>query len=52
MFHAAAYKHVPLTESVNAWEAVRNNVLGTLVAAECARAVSAEKFVLISTTRR
>ena len=51
VFHAAAYKHVPLTESVNAWEAVRNNVLGTLVAAECARAVSAEKFVLISTDK-
>jgi len=51
VFHAAAYKHVPLTETVNAWEAVRNNVLGTLVAAECARAVAAEKFVLISTDK-
>ena len=51
VFHAAAYKHVPLTETVNAWEAVRNNVLGTLVAAECAREVSAEKFVLVSTDK-
>ena len=51
VFHAAAYKHVPLTESVNAWEAVRNNVLGTLVAAECAREVDAEKFVLVSTDK-
>lgn len=51
VFHAAAYKHVPLTESVNAWEAVRNNVLGTLVTAECARDVGAEKFVLISTDK-
>ena len=51
VFHAAAYKHVPLTESVNAWEAVRNNVLGTLVVAECARAVGAEKFVLVSTDK-
>ncbi len=51
VFHAAAYKHVPLTESVNAWEAVRNNVLGTLVAAECAREVGAEKFVLVSTDK-
>lgn len=51
VFHAAAYKHVPLTESVNAWEAVRNNVLGTLVVAECARAFGAEKFVLVSTDK-
>ena len=51
VFHAAAYKHVPLTESVNAWEAVRNNVLGTLVVAECARAVGARKFVLVSTDK-
>ncbi len=51
VFHAAAYKHVPLTESVNAWEAVRNNVLGTIVAAECSREVAAEKFVLVSTDK-
>jgi len=51
VFHAAAYKHVPLTESVNAWEAVRNNVLGTVVAAECAREVGTEKFVLVSTDK-
>ncbi len=51
IFHAAAYKHVPLTESVNAWEAVRNNVLGTLVAARAARDVEAEKFVLVSTDK-
>jgi FlaA1/EpsC-like NDP-sugar epimerase len=51
VFHAAAYKHVPLTESVNAWEAVRNNVLGTLVVAECAREVGADKFVLVSTDK-
>ena len=51
VFHAAAYKHVPLTESVNAWEAVRNNVLGTMVAAQCAREIGAEKFVLVSTDK-
>jgi FlaA1/EpsC-like NDP-sugar epimerase len=36
VFHAAAYKHVPLMEVGNAWQAVRNNVLGTLQVAECA----------------
>jgi FlaA1/EpsC-like NDP-sugar epimerase/UDP-N-acetylmuramyl pentapeptide phosphotransferase/UDP-N-acetylglucosamine-1-phosphate transferase len=51
VFHAAAYKHVPLTEGVNAWEAVRNNVLGTVVAAQSARSVNAQKFVLVSTDK-
>jgi FlaA1/EpsC-like NDP-sugar epimerase len=51
VFHAAAYKHVPLTESVNAWEAVRNNVLGTIITARCAQSVGAEKFVLVSTDK-
>ncbi|HEY0038336.1 MAG TPA: nucleoside-diphosphate sugar epimerase/dehydratase [Longimicrobium sp.] len=50
VFHAAAYKHVPLMEA-NAVEAVRNNVLGTLNVAQCAAAVSAKKFVLISTDK-
>jgi len=51
VFHAAAYKHVPLMEVGNAWQAVRNNVLGTLRAAECARRHDAERFVLISTDK-
>ncbi|WP_447922490.1 polysaccharide biosynthesis protein [Achromobacter aegrifaciens] len=51
VFHAAAYKHVPLMEVGNAWQAVRNNVGGTLVVARCAQRYEAERFVLISTDK-
>jgi len=51
VFHAAAYKHVPLMEVGNAWQAVRNNVLGTLVVARAARDAGADRFVLISTDK-
>ena len=51
IFHAAAYKHVPLMEEENAWEAVRNNVYGTYVVASEAMRHDVDKFVLISTDK-
>lgn len=51
VFHAAAYKHVPLMEVGNAWQAVRNNVLGTINVACCAMDYKAERFILISTDK-
>ena len=51
VFHAAAYKHVPLMERINAWEAVRNNAFGTYVMAQASIAAGVKKFVLISTDK-
>lgn len=51
VFHAAAYKHVPLMEQQNSWQAVRNNVFGTWCVASTARRHATEKFVLISTDK-
>ncbi|WP_353091147.1 nucleoside-diphosphate sugar epimerase/dehydratase [Methylibium sp.] len=51
VFHAAAYKHVPLMEEHNAWAALQNNTLGTWQAASEAARAGAERFVLISTDK-
>ncbi len=52
VFHAAAFKHVPLMEEAhNALAALRNNTLGTCHAALAAAEVGAERFVLISTDK-
>jgi len=50
-FHAAAYKHVPLMESENAFEAVANNVRSTLTVGRAARDADTEKLVLVSTDK-
>ncbi len=50
IYHAAAYKHVPMVEH-NIVEGVRNNVFGTLRTAQAAVAAGAENFVLISTDK-
>jgi FlaA1/EpsC-like NDP-sugar epimerase len=52
VFHAAAFKHVPLMEEDhNAWAALRNNTLGTYNAALVAAEAGTERFVLISTDK-
>jgi len=51
LFHAAAYKHVPLMEQHNAWQAIRNNVLGTWTVARAAQRHGIAKFVMISTDK-
>lgn len=51
IFHAAAYKHVPLMEENNAWQAVLNNVVGTHVVASAAVRHSIQRFVLVSTDK-
>ncbi|MES2535050.1 MAG: nucleoside-diphosphate sugar epimerase/dehydratase [Pseudomonadota bacterium] len=50
LYHAAAYKHVPLVEH-NPIEGIRNNVFGTLSLAQAAIAADVKRFVLISTDK-
>ena len=50
IFHAAAHKHVPLVE-LNPAEALKNNCMGTRIAAEAADQFGVERFVLISTDK-
>ncbi|TQV80304.1 polysaccharide biosynthesis protein [Aliikangiella coralliicola] len=50
VYHAAAYKHVPIVEH-NIVEGIRNNVFGTWYAAEAAAEAKVERFVLVSTDK-
>lgn len=50
LYHAAAYKHVPIVEA-NPAAGVRNNIIGTLAAAEGAEAAGVKHFILISTDK-
>ena len=50
VYHAAAYKHVPMMEAASA-EAVRNNVGGTYVMAQCSIDAGVETFILVSTDK-
>lgn len=51
VYHAAAYKHVPLMENVNVAEALSNNVLGTYTVAKACKEAEVSKFVLVSTDK-
>jgi FlaA1/EpsC-like NDP-sugar epimerase len=50
VFHAAAYKHVPMLE-LQPWKAVKNNVMGTLNMADAAEKYAVRRFVLVSTDK-
>ncbi len=50
VFHAAAYKHVPLMEG-NPWQAIDNNVIGSYTIMKCAHESGVKRFVLVSTDK-
>ena len=50
VYHAAAYKHVPLVE-LNPDQGIENNIMGTLSMAQAARAAGVRRFVLVSTDK-
>ncbi len=50
VFHAAAYKHVPLME-LNPWQAIDNNVIGSYIAMKCADEFGVKRFVVVSTDK-
>lgn len=51
VFHAAAYKHVPLMEQLNEIEALRTNIVGTINTARVAGECGAARFVMVSTDK-